>query len=116
MRCSKALTLVTGLTIIALSSEAFADPAEENKPPVVVRHHRASEILMRTQEPRGETTGSWMENIALRKGMGLVYRYKFETEDHRKMVLNVGGRTIAGACTAPARGRDGPPSSTPLSA
>ena len=94
MRRSKALTpLVTGLTILALSSEAFADPAEENKPPVV-RRHRSSEILMRTQEPRGEYTGSWLENITLRKGMGLVYRYKFETEDHRKMVLNVGGPAL----------------------
>jgi len=92
MRCSKALTpLVTGLTIVALSSEAFANPEEENKP---VRRHRTSEILMRNQEPRGDTTGSWLENITLRKGMGLVYRYKFETADHRKMVFNVGGPAL----------------------
>jgi hypothetical protein len=94
MRCSKALTLVTGLTIIALSSEAFADPADENNPPVVARRHRPSQILMRNQEPRGEITGSWVENITVRKGMGLAYRYKFETEDHRKMVLNVGGPAL----------------------
>ena len=93
MRCSKALTLVTGLTIIALSSEAFADPADENKPPVA-RPHRTSQILMRNQEPRGETSGSWTENITVRKGMGFAYRYKFETEDHRKMVLNVGGPAL----------------------
>jgi hypothetical protein len=93
MRCSKALTLVTGFAIIALSSEAFADPADENKPPVA-RRHRPSQILMRTQESRGEITGSWLENITVRKGMGLAYRYKFETEDHHKMMLNVGGPLI----------------------
>jgi hypothetical protein len=94
MRCSKALTpLVTGLTILVLSSEAFADTAEENKPPAV-RRHRPSQILMRSQEPRGEVTGSWMENITVRKGMGLAYRYKFETEDHHKMVLNLGGPIV----------------------
>jgi hypothetical protein len=95
MRCSKALTpLVTGFAIVALSSEAFAGPDEENKPPVAVRRHRSAEILMRTQEPRGETTGSWLENVTLRKGMGLVYRYKFETKDKQKMVLNVGGPAL----------------------
>ena len=44
MRYAKALSpLVTGLTVVALSTEALATPDEETKD--VRRRHRTSEIL-----------------------------------------------------------------------
>jgi hypothetical protein len=92
MRCWKALSLLAGLTMVALSAEALAADEEDGKQPPLRR--RTSEILMREQEPRGETTGSWLENITVRKGMGLVYRHRFETEDHHKLILNVGGPVL----------------------
>ena len=92
MRCSKALSpLVTGLTLVALSTEALADPDEETSQPP--RRHRTSEILMRIEEPRSET-GSWLDHVSVRKGMGLVYRYKLETDGDRKVVLSVGGPAL----------------------
>jgi hypothetical protein len=93
MRCTKALTpLVTGLTLVALSTEALADPedASTEKP----RRHRTSEILIRMQEPRGETR-SWLEeHVSVRKGMGLAYHYKVETAEDHKVVLSVGGPVL----------------------
>ncbi|MFI5216454.1 MAG: hypothetical protein ACHQ3O_07910 [Candidatus Limnocylindria bacterium] len=93
MRCSKALTpLVTGLTMVALSTEALADPIEETREKP--RRHRTSEILTRIEMPRGETR-SWLEeHVSIRKGMGLAYHYKVETEDHRKVILSVGGPAL----------------------
>ncbi len=92
MRCSQALSpLVAGLTLVALSTAAHAEPEEETSP--APRHHRSSEILMRIEEPRSET-GSWLENVAVRKGMGLVYRHKLEMDGDRKLVLNVGGPAL----------------------
>ena len=38
--------------------------------------------------------GAGSRSITLRKGMGLVYRYKVETEDHQKVVLSVGGPAL----------------------
>jgi hypothetical protein len=93
MRCSKAFSpLVTGLTMVALSSEALATEDEELKQ--APRRHRASEILIRAEEPRGETR-SWLEeHVSVRKGVGLVYHYKVETEGDRKPVLSVGGPVL----------------------
>ncbi len=92
MRCSKAFSpLVTGLTMVALSTEAQATPEEEtNQPP---RRHRTSEILMRIEEPRSETA-SWLDHVSVRKGTGLVYRHKLETDGDRKPVLSVGGPAL----------------------
>jgi len=93
MRCTKALSpLVTGLTLVALSTEALASPDEETKE--APRRHRASEILIRMQEPVGETR-SWIEeHVSVRKGTGLVYQYKVPTEGDRKVVLSAGGPVL----------------------
>ena len=93
MRCTKAFSpLVTGLTIVALSSEALAAPDEEVKE--APRRHRAAEILVRMEVPRGETR-SWLEeHVSIRKGMGLAYHYKVETEGDRKVILSVGGPAL----------------------
>ncbi len=94
MRCTKALSpLVTGLTMVALSTEARATPDEETKQ--APRRHRTSEILLRMEEPRVAETRSWLEeHVSVRKGMGLVYRYQVETEGDRKVVLSVGGPAV----------------------
>jgi len=94
MRCSKALSpLVTGLTLVALSTEAFADPTDEATPEKPLRH-RTSEILIRMEEPRGETR-SWLEeHVSVRKGMGLAYHYKVPTEGDRKVIMSVGGPAL----------------------
>jgi len=93
MHCRKALSpLVTGLTMVALSAEALASPDEETNP--APRRHRASEILLRIEEPRGETR-SWLEeHVSVRKGTGLVYHYKVETDGDRKVVLSIGGPAL----------------------
>ena len=93
MRCTKAFSpLVTGLTMVALSTEALADPAQDPKEPP--RRYRTSEILNRLELPRGETR-SWLEeHVSIRKGLGLAYHYKLETEDHRKVILSVGGPAL----------------------
>lgn len=92
MRCSQALApLVAGLTLVALSTAAQANPEEETSQPV--RRHRTSEILMRIEEPRSET-GSWLDHVSVRRGVGVVYRHKFEMDGDRKLVLSVGGPAL----------------------
>jgi hypothetical protein len=93
MRCTKALSpLVTGLTLVALSTEALATPDQETKE--APRRHRTSEILIRMEEPRGETR-SWLEeHVSVRKGTGLVYHYKVEMDGDRKLMLSVGGPAL----------------------
>jgi hypothetical protein len=93
MRCSKALSpLVTGFTLVALGAEALADPVEESREKP--RRHRTSEILLRMEEPRGEAR-SWIEeHVSLRKGMGLAYHYRLETDDGEKVILSVGGPAL----------------------
>jgi hypothetical protein len=93
MRGSRALApLLTGFTLAALATEALANPEEEARQ--LPRHRRASEILMRVEESRGET-GSWLEHVGVRKGVGLVYRHQVETDDS-KLVMSVGGPVIKG--------------------
>jgi hypothetical protein len=94
MRCSKAFTpLVTGLTMVALSTEALAAPDDEDVKEAP-RRHRSSEVLIRMEEPRGETR-SWLEeHVSVRKGMGLAYYYKVPTEGDRKVILSVGGPAL----------------------
>jgi hypothetical protein len=93
MRCSRALApLFTGFTLAALATEALANPDEQAKQPP--RHHRTSEILMRIEEPRGET-GSWLEHVGVRKGVGFVYHHQVETDDS-KLLLSVGGPVLKG--------------------
>jgi hypothetical protein len=92
MRGSKALSpLLTGLTLVALSGEAFANPGEEIQQPP--QRHRSSEILMRMEEPRSEN-GSWLDNVGVRKGVGLVYRHNIQMDPDHKVVLSVGGPAI----------------------
>lgn len=92
MRCSQALSpLLAGLTLLGLSTSAHAAAEEEtNQPP---RRHRTSEILMHIEEPRSET-GSWLDHVGVRKGVGVVYRHKLETDGDRKPVLSVGGPVL----------------------
>ncbi len=93
MSCTKALIpLLTGLAMIALSIEALAAPEEETKE--APRRHRPSKTLIRMEQPRGESK-SWLEqHVSVRKGLGLVYRYKVEKNDDQKVVLSVGGPVL----------------------
>ena len=93
MRCTKALSpLVTGLTLVALSTEALATSDQETKE--APRHHRTSEVLVRMEEPRGESR-SWLEeHVSIRKGMGFAYHYTVPTEGDRKTILSVGGPAL----------------------
>jgi hypothetical protein len=87
--------LVTALTVVMLSTDALAADDEEVKE--VRRRHRPSEILFHQDTPqRISFEGkSWIENhFALKKGIGIVYRYKHQTEDKRKLVFNVGGPVL----------------------
>jgi hypothetical protein len=93
-RCqTKALTpLVNGLNRRAARPRHLPTPEEASaeKP----RRHRTSEILIRMEEPRGETR-SWLEeHVSVRKGMGLAYHYRVDTEDDQKVVLSVGGPVL----------------------
>jgi len=93
MRLPKALgPMITALMLVALSTVAFAAPDEELKEPP--RRHRSSKTVIRMQEPRGETK-TWLEqHVTVRKGVGLIYHHKLETDDDRKVVLSVGGPVL----------------------
>jgi len=93
MRCTKSLSpLVTGLTLVALSTEALAAPDEDIQE--APRRHRTREILIQMEEPRGESR-SWLEqHVSVRKGSGLVYHYKIETDGDRNVILSVGGPAL----------------------
>jgi hypothetical protein len=85
--------LITALTVFALASEAIAAADDEAKD--IRRRHRTSEILIHQDSPRPEAGKSWIEShMALRKGIGVVYRYKTETDDDRKLVFSVGGPVL----------------------
>ena len=89
--------LVTALTVVMLANDALATDDEELKE--APRRHRPSQVLLFHQDVPQPRTGvdgkTWVENhFALRKGIGLVYRYKHVTEDKRKMVFNVGGPVL----------------------
>jgi hypothetical protein len=92
MRCSQVLSpLVAGFTLVALGAAAHAQPEEEAKQPP--RRQRASEILLRIEEPRSET-GSWLDHVGVRKGVGVVYRHQLQMDGDRKVVLSVGGPAL----------------------
>ena len=95
MHYAKAVSpLVTALTVVALATDAIATPEDDAKE-VVRRRHRTSEILIHQDSPRPEAGKSWIEShMALRKGIGVVYRYKTETDDDRKLVFSVGGPVL----------------------
>jgi hypothetical protein len=94
MHYAKAVSpLVTVLTVFALASEAIAAADDDAKD--IRRRHRMSQILIRQDSPRLEAGKSWIEShMALRKGIGIVYRYKTETEEKRKLVFSVGGPVL----------------------
>ena len=46
------------------------------------------------EEPRGEDQELAREHVSVRKGMGLVYHYKVETDGDRKVILSVGGPAL----------------------
>ena len=85
--------LVTALTVVALATEALAandDDALDTTP----RRHQPPEILVHMDMPHGEPK-SWIEShMAIRKGIGLVYRYQVETEDQQKVIFSVGGPVL----------------------
>ena len=84
--------LVSALTVVAFATEAFAETDEELKD--THRRHRPSEILVQMDSPRVEGK-SWIEShMALRKGIGVVYRYQTKTDDDRKLVFSIGGPVL----------------------
>lgn len=86
--------LVTALTMVAFATEALAAPEEESKEAAARPRHRPSEVLFHQDIPRSEGK-SWIEShMALRKGVGIVYRYKTETDDKRKLVYSIGGPVL----------------------
>ena len=88
--------LVTAFTVIMLATDALAT-GDEEEAREIRRRHRPSEILLNQDLPqRTSVEGkTWIENhFALRKGIGIVYRYKHQTEDKRKLVFNVGGPVL----------------------
>ena len=93
MHQAKAVSpLVTALTVVALAAEAIAAPEEDVKD--ARRRHRTSEILIHQDVPRGDGK-SWIEShMALRKGVGVVYRYNYTTKDDQKLVFSVGGPVL----------------------
>jgi hypothetical protein len=93
MRWAKALgPLVTALMLVALPTAALAATEEELKEPP--KRHRTGKTVIRMQEPRVESK-SWVEqHVTVRKGVGLVYHHKIETDDDRKVVLSVGGPVL----------------------
>ena len=93
MHYAKAVSpLVTALTVVVLATEAIATPEEDA--PEIRRRHRTSEILAAMGTPRVEGK-SWIEShMALRKGVGVVYRYQVETKDDQKLVFSVGGPVL----------------------
>jgi hypothetical protein len=93
MHYAKAVSpLVTALTVVVLATEAIATPEEDAKE--VRRRHRTSEILAAMDSPRVEGK-SWIEShMALRKGVGVVYRYQVETDDEEKLIFSVGGPVL----------------------
>lgn len=94
MHYAKSLSpLVTALTVVAFAAEAMANPDEDlkDKRP----RHRTSEVLFHQDVPRTETGRNWIEShMALRKGVGIVYRYKTQTDDKRKLVYSIGGPVL----------------------
>ena len=92
MRYAKALSpLATGLALLLCAAEATANPEEETKEPH--RRPRTTQVLYRMDAPRVES-GNWIEHVSIRKGVGLVYHYKIETDDERKIILSVGGPAL----------------------
>jgi len=93
MHYAKAVSpLVTALTVVVLATEAIATPEEDAKD--ARRRHRTSEILSHMDSPRVEGK-SWIEShMALRKGVGIVYRYQVKTEGEQKLVFSVGGPVL----------------------
>jgi len=91
MHYAKAVSpLVTALTVVVLATEAIATPEEELQD--VPRRHRASEILAHMGSPPRVEGKTWIEShMALRKGVGVVYRYQVETDDQQKLIFSVGG-------------------------
>lgn len=94
MHYAKAVSpLVTALTVVALATDALATPEEDAKE--LRRRHRTSEILIHQDAPPRSEGKSWIEShMALRKGIGIVYRYRVETDDDRKLVFSVGGPVL----------------------
>jgi hypothetical protein len=100
MHYAKAVSpFVTALTVVALAAEALAASDDEDN--VARQRHRASEmlvqkILVRMDGPRTDGSKGWIEShMGIRKGIGVVYRYKMTTEDQRKVVLSVGGPIVS---------------------
>jgi len=84
--------IIIALTLLAFAAEAVAESDEEilDKRP----RHRTSEVLFHMDVPRVEGK-NWIEShMALRKGIGIVYRHQLTTEDDHKLILSVGGPVL----------------------
>jgi hypothetical protein len=93
MHYAKAISpLVAALTLVVLATEAIATPEEDAV--AIRRRHRTSQILSHMDSPRVEGK-NWIEShMALRKGIGIVYRYQVKTKDDQKLIFSVGGPVL----------------------
>ncbi len=84
--------IITALTVVAFAAEAFAATDEETT--VTRPRHRTSEVLFHMDVPRVEGK-NWIEShMALRKGIGIVYRHQMTTNADQKLILSVGGPVL----------------------
>jgi len=84
--------IIIALTLLAFATESVAETDEEildARP-----RHRTGQALLQLVVPDVEGK-NWIEShMALRKGIGLVYRHQLTTEDNQKLILSVGGPVL----------------------
>jgi hypothetical protein len=90
--------LVTVLTVVAFAAEAIAASSDDDND--AAQRRRAGDllvqkVLVQIDGPRADGSKGWLEShMAIRKGTGIVYRYKMTTDDQQKVVLSVGGPVL----------------------
>jgi hypothetical protein len=99
MHHAKAVSpLVTALTVVAFAAEAIAAGSDDDND--TTQRHRAGDILVQRvlvqmDGFRADGSKGWLaSHMGIRKGTGIVYRYKMTTDDQQKVVLSVGGPVI----------------------
>ena len=100
MHHAKAVSpLVTALTVVAFAAEAIA-AASDDDVDVTQQRRRAGDVLVQKvlvqmDGLRADGSKGWLaSHMAIRKGTGIVYRYKMTTDDQQKVVLSVGGPVL----------------------
>ncbi len=99
MHHAKAVSpLVTALTVVAFAAEAIAATSDDDND--TLQRHRAGDLLVQKvlvhmDGPRADGGKGWLEShMGIRKGTGLVYRYKMTTDDQQKVIFSVGGPVL----------------------